>query len=252
MHAHCDEDEHELTESQLRSLHSKFDANGDGKVSLQELLEFSRETSKAMSSKDIHKLIEETDTSKDGKLSLDEHMSDILNHNDAGSPEEQKELDQMKQLETAKFKAADKNGDGSLDLDELPGLFYPETHDPVLQVHAEDTLRRKDQDNDGLLTKHEFWDVEPGHEGPAELSEDEHEDFAKLDVNGDGKLDAGELKHWEFGRFHTEKAIKNFFAAADKNGDGHLSADEVAGAKEEIMTSDVQYHLHEWREHHEL
>merc|ERR1719188_1584808 len=98
----------------------------------------------SIASRDIGAILEEIDTSKDGKLTLDEHLNDIHNQADGGDEEEMKELEERKKVEAAKFAAADNNGDQVLDIEEIPALFYPETHDGVLAVSVAETMRQKD------------------------------------------------------------------------------------------------------------
>jgi len=243
--------EESLSAEQLRRLHQLFDENGDGKVSMNEVMDFAHKIGKTIASKDIGSILEEIDTSKDGHLSLEEHITDIQNQADGGDEEEMKELQRRYEVETAKFKAADANGDGLLDKSELPSLFYPETHDAVLGVTVGETLSQKDANSDGVLTPHEFWEASSEGE-EAELSEEEQADFAKLDTNHDGVLNHEELMAWESGKFHTHEALMKLFEIADKDSDMHVTADELAEAKEHIAESDVQYHLIEWAEHHEL
>merc|ERR1712151_973811 len=162
------------------------------------------------------------------------------------------ELENRKKVETAKFAAADANGDEFLDKEELSGLFYPETHDAVLSVTVLETMRQKDVGNDGKLTPKEFWEAEDSDGDDGELSDEENMDFAKLDTNNDGTLDLHELRAWDSGKFHTEEAMKKLFEIADKDHDMHVTADELADAREQIASSDAQYHLIEWAEHHEL
>merc|ERR1711972_498168 len=131
-------------------------------------------------------------------------------------------------------------------------MGYPETHDGVLHVTVTDAMRKKDVDKDGMLTKQEFWDVDTGTDEPYVLSEEDHADFAKLDKNGDGKLDVEEMKAWESGSFHTEEAMKKLFELADQNSDMLVSIEEFDHARELIAGSDAQYHLMEWQEHSEL
>jgi len=251
---YADEDieEDALSADQLRRMHTKFDLNGDGKVSLSEVMSFSESVGKAIAGKDIGAILEEIDTSKDGRLSLEEHLNDIHNQADGGDEEEMKELANRKQVETAKFHAADSNGDNVLDHGEVASLFYPEIHEGVLSVTVQETMRQKDLNKDGKLTPREFWETDEADGDVMDLSEEEKADFAKLDTNGDGTLDVNELKGWESGRFHTEDAMKKLFELADKDSDMHLTADELASAREQIAASDAQYHLIEWAEHHEL
>merc|ERR1719506_717494 len=95
-----------------------------------------------------------------------------------------------KEFETAKFKAADKNGDGQLDAEELPALFYRETSDPVLEISAKATLQEKDKDGDGKLSAKEFAmpEEESGEDEEEIMSSPkmlpQAEEFGKLDKDG--------------------------------------------------------------------
>jgi len=237
-----------LTADQLRALHGKFDTNSDGKVSLQEMIAFSESVAKKTASKDTGAVLEEIDTSKDGFLSLEEHLNDLKNQADGDMNNDRKAL------ETTKFNAADLNGDGKLEKDELPALFYPETNEVVLSITVGQTLRQKDKNDDQKLSAIEFW-VGDGYESnivDIKFSDEEKSDFARLDSNGDGFIDAQELQAWESGRFHTEDAMKKLVDVADKNGDMHITGEELVAARDKLAGSDAQYHLIEWAEVHEL
>lgn len=232
-------------------LHAKFDQNGDGKVSLSEVLDFARHMSKAIAGKDVSAILEEIDTDKDGKLSLQEHLNDLHQQADGGDEAEMKELESRKVVETAKFKAADVDKDQILSAHEVASLFYPETNPAVLEVVVQDTMKMKDKDGDGVLSAKEFWEF--GEEdGEEQLSEEEMQDFQKLDKDGNGVLNMEELRAWESGLFHTEAAMIKLIQIADKDGDMQATAEELENAREELANSDAQYHLIEWAEHHEL
>ncbi|CAE7768498.1 RCN3 [Symbiodinium sp. CCMP2592] len=246
-----DIEEEAMTKEQLRALHAKFDQNGDGKVSLSEVLEFAKHMSKAIAGKDVSAILDEIDTDKDGKLSLQEHLNDLHSQADGGDEEELKELERRKAIETEKFLAADEDKDQALNAKEVASLFYPETNPAVLDVVVRDTMKMKDADGDGVLTPKEFWEF--GEEDlEDQLSEEEVSDFKKLDKDGNGVLNLEELKAWESGVFHTEAAMVRLLQIADKDGDMMATADELENAREELASSDAQYHLIEWAEHHEL
>lgn len=246
-----------LTPEQMRGLHSKFDADKDGKVTLMEVIQHARQMQLVIAKKDVITIMEGMDTNKDSKLSLEELLKD-LDSADTADEEERKEMKISKEFETAKFKAADKNGDGQLDAEELPALFYPETSDPVLEISAKATLREKDKDGDGKLSAKEFaMPEEEGGEDEEEIMSSpkmlpQAEEFGKLDKDGDGHLSLSELKVWEAGAFHTEEALNNMIDIADKDGDKQVTAEELENARHDIAGSDAQYHLLEWAEHHEL
>ncbi|CAE7632717.1 RCN3 [Symbiodinium sp. KB8] len=229
-----DIEEEAMTKEQLRALHAKFDQNGDGKVSLSEVLEFAKHMSKAIAGKDVSAILDEIDTDKDGKLSLQEHLNDLHSQADGGDEEELKELERRKAIETEKFLAADEDKDQALNAKEVASLFYPETNPAVLDVVVRDTMKMKDADGDGVLTPKEFWEF--GEEDlEDQLSEEEVSDFKKLDKDGNGVLNLEELKAWESGVFHTEAAMVRLLQIADKDGDMMATADELENAREDCF-----------------
>jgi len=147
-----------------------------------------------------------------------------------------------------KFKIADADFDGVLSKAEIPALFYPETHEGVLQIAAQHTLDQKDTDKDGLLSFKEFWGVE----GEAlDASDEAMADFKKLDKDASGKLDLEELKPWESGRFHTMVSLQKFVETHDRDNDLHLTSEEIAAAHSMKPGSDAHYYLREMAEHHD-
>jgi Ca2+-binding EF-hand superfamily protein len=240
-----------LTSETMRSLHSKIDADKDGRISMPEILDFSAMMRRTIAKKDIHTVIDEMDGDKDGKLSLPELLKDMEQWGEEGE-EDKAQAAKRKELETAKFRAADANGDGLLDSDELPALFYPETHDGVLTMTAQASLKGKDTDGNGELTPKEFWEGDTVDGEDLAISDEEQADFAKLDLDSSGTLNLEELKAWESGGFHTEEALKKLFELADQDNDMMVTAEELDKARELIAGSDAQYHLMEWAEHAEL
>merc|ERR1719359_2557471 len=106
---------------------------------MAEIIGYSQSMRKVIAKKDIHTVIDEMDGDKDGKLNLAELLKDMEQWGEEGE-EDKAQGAKRKVLETAKFKAADQNNDGVLDTEELPALFYPETHDGVLEMTASATL----------------------------------------------------------------------------------------------------------------
>lgn len=247
-----------LSAEQLHGIHQKIDANGDGRASMGEVLTFSDSVRRQIAVTDIKTVLNEIDLDKDGKLSLEEFLEDTGDDDDdQQEPEEVERKETHRKVESAKFAAADTDKDGLLDAEELPSVFFPETHDGVLSLVAKHALQERDQDGDGLLTLQEFWDGDSLEEEEELVIESEQEAFRKLDADSSGKLDVYELKAWESGRFHIEEAMKSLFELADQDGDKHVTAEELVAAREQIAESTSSYedahaHLAEWARHYEL
>lgn len=245
-----DLDQDTLSEEQMHGLHRRMDADGDGKTSVKEILAFAADMRKRIAASDVGAVMEEMDRNKDGVLNFDELMKDI-DEWDEEDADDRHASESRKALEKEKFVAADLNGDGHLALEELPGLFYPETNARVMELVTKATMLDKDSNGDGQLTPEEFW----GTDGAAEdlaVTEEEAIDFRRLDADGSGRLDLQELGVWESGDFHTEEAMQKLFQLADQDNDMHVTAHELGVARETITGSDAQYHLLEWAEHFEL
>lgn len=239
------------TPEQMRKLHSKMDTNLDGKVAMAEAIDFSKTIRNAIVRRDVSTILDELDTDRDGRLDLNELLKDLViwEHE---AEEGDKEPQVRKELEIAKFKVADANGDGFLTDEELAPMFYPETHEGVLEIAAAHTHKRKDVDGNGQLSPMEFWEGDGVDGSDVAISKEEEVDFAKLDKDGSGSLSIEELKMWEGGTFHLADAMHKFFNIADKDNDLHVTADEFANSREALTGSDMQYHFIEWTEHHEL
>jgi len=247
-----------LSAEQMHGIHKKMDANGDGKVSMAEVLAFSDSTRRQIAEREVETVLEEMDLDKDGKLSVQELVKDLGSWGGEDVKEDEHEAAMMKEVETAKFGAADTNKDGLLDIHELPAMFYPETHEGVLDFTTRQTLREKDGDGDGVLSLKEFWrggvpaDDALDQEGEELLiTDDEKEEFQKLDTDHSGKLDVEELKAFESGRSQTEEAMRALFELADKDKDMHVTADELGAAREQIAGSEAHYPFVEWADHYD-
>merc|ERR1719486_1725825 len=180
----------EMDSEQIRVLHKRFDANNDGKVSLNEILDFSKQARKdinAKRSKDEFSLMDEN---KDGKISVDEMTAFSFG---APMPDD---------VEMPAPSGAEAE-------DEALGVLYPEHHDEVLHVQTHHELKDRDKDGDGMLTYDEFWETDSedskmleqdgripvdADSPETDLIKQQKEEFKMLDVDGSGKIDIEEYK----------------------------------------------------------
>jgi len=224
--------EETLTAANLEALFRKFDANKDGKATMQEIMGFAHEKNKQAAEMNSLGIMDGVDTDADNQLSLDEYLNHLTKHATTW-----RELQKEVATETAKFRAADENGDEVLTSSEIAALFFPEVSAKVLAISVQANMQMKDKDGDGKLTPAEFWGAF-NEDGTADvmLIADMAEDFKKLDKDGDGLLNAGELGAWESGTFHTELAMLKLMEIADKDGDMAATLQELETVRELIRT----------------
>jgi Ca2+-binding EF-hand superfamily protein len=230
-----------ISSETLRSMHAKMDGNSDGQVSMTEALEFALQMRFSLANKDMAMVLDELDESKDGKLTEDEFVHGI--HKQDAKKADAAEI----ALEREKFKLADENGNGHLEVDELAGVFYPETNEKILALVVQDEMKKREKDGDGVLSVKEFWE-HSGEEGE-EITPEQQLDFDNYDVDKSGTLSFDEMKEWESGRLLMNLAMEELFKAADKDGDKHMTVDEFGKVGEEIVGLDAHYHIQEWANH---
>mmetsp|Transcript_56127 Transcript_56127/g.99939 ORF Transcript_56127/g.99939 Transcript_56127/m.99939 type:complete len:296 (-) Transcript_56127:22-909(-) len=243
-----DEDEVQpLGPETLHSLFQKFDKNRDSKVTLQEILAFSQSLATAIAEKDAQPILEGMDVNADGKLSLEELLRDVEGQSSRPGEADawdEKEMEKQMGYETAKFKAADQNGDMLLDSQEVAALFYPESSPAVLEIASKADKEMKDKDGDGYVSLKEWYEMDD-----MTPDDEQDEEFKDLDKDGNGLLDTAELERWWSGVFHTESHMMELLKISDKDGDNAVTLKELENAAEEIMHTDSHYRLVEWAEH---
>merc|ERR1712232_1277243 len=155
----------ELSDTQLREAHADFDRNGDQKLSHQEVLSFVEKHHRdmVMKSAEIENEFKEEDASKNGDVSLEEHLNATvgqLEESELRIEPIRKSHEQLRADETEMFRAADANGDGVLNKAELAALSAPETNDGMLKAVVKRAFRKSDRDKNGRLSLDEFAEAE--------------------------------------------------------------------------------------------
>ncbi|EAN32034.1 EF-hand domain pair family protein [Theileria parva strain Muguga] len=169
----------------MLQLFDKIDLNSDGVLSKSELDSFSSKLSKVISDRQLANEMETIDKDKDGNVSLDELLAAF-----SSEVGEEDALNNKEPL-VRRFKVADKNKDGFLDLAELGDLINPSRSPELLKLEVDDVLEAHDSDHDGRISYEEYKKYR-NEDGEDEVQSSN--DFKQFDKNGDGYLTRNELE----------------------------------------------------------
>jgi len=239
-----DIEEPDLNPEQMQVLHTKIDADADGKISTAEFIAFWKAREIAIDLKHLDPVFSSVDQDGDGKASMEEvlaKLGGIESKFAELTPETDEQKVEETELKKAKFKASDLDGDGYLNKMELFELGRSGREKTSLQaLDVAHYVKRKDQNHDGQLDAEEFYKI-------THLTKDEQEkDFKKLDVDGNGKLSADEIGHWHTGVFTFSKIVAELFQIADNDADSYISLDELRSSLPKLHGSDAASHMHSW------
>ncbi|KAL5106260.1 Calmodulin [Taenia crassiceps] len=142
--------------------------------------------------------------------------------------------DQVSEIRRS-FHYFDKNGDGSISLEELTAAFgtIGRAHDRTLIGNL---FKEADENGDGVIDYKEFVALmavsfQGQNQAGSNLSSRNdmyQEAFSKFDVNNDGVIDSNDLKELmkNIGKQLNDKEILEMILEADRNGDGVVDYDE--------------------------
>jgi len=245
-----------LNKHAMEAMHKKMDIDGDGKVSVKEVIEFHEMTvhDMAVNGTRHHEEVVH-DTNKDGKVSLEEIMkfmnfmesqdgSDTSRLSDDAKKVREEKKKRGEQNAKEKFEAADTNKDGQLDKNELLYFDFPQRRPDVLKALVKARVKRKDQDGDSKLDSKEYFADEDmkGYGNEEEIKKA----FSKMDVDGDGKLSEEELYQHEIFVPKCAKIFEALLADADTDKDSLLSLDEFHKHMPLIAEHEAADYIKDW------
>jgi len=249
---------HSLETDALRALHSHFDIDKDGHVSLVEFGEYAEKMKKDVLMQELPILLAMNDKDKDDKLSFEEFLGAIkeMEPDDEEAPNAEDKSVHLRE----RFAMADENGDSFLEGAEVVAGVFPDTNEKVLVLQSREQFRQLDKDGDSKLSSMELYSL-PHFEIAAGDDHEPHtveyivhsgKEFKFLDKDEDGFLSPTEFVDSTIGRFDEVTRHNELFAMADSNADGYLTADELADAKEAITQGEMSAEFFTWKVHHEL
>mmetsp|Transcript_25911 Transcript_25911/g.55467 ORF Transcript_25911/g.55467 Transcript_25911/m.55467 type:complete len:150 (+) Transcript_25911:137-586(+) len=139
--------------------------------------------------------------------------------------------DQYTDIQIAEFKQAfslfDKDGDGTIDSEELGTVLRSLGNQPT-EEEVEDMIREADKDGNGIIDFAEFIEMMPLQERDDNAEEEMMDAFRVFDADGSGSITAEELRQIfvNLGEHLTDEEISDMIEEADTDGDGEINYEE--------------------------
>lgn len=145
--------------------------------------------------------------------------------------------------ELAKFNAADKDGNEKLDFKEYEAFYNPGKDKEQTKAAIDAAVKSVDKNGDGSLSLEEFLgDFKVAdYKGTEDFVDQEKEIFKDMDIDGNGELNGDELVLWiqqDNGEIAMDETI-HLIETADSDEDGKLTHEEVMHAMEDFIESDA-------------
>ncbi|KAF7266303.1 hypothetical protein GWI33_020331 [Rhynchophorus ferrugineus] len=241
----------EEAKRRLSILLTKMDISKDGYIDRKELKAWIIRSFKTLSEEEANEKLEDADEDNDGKVSWAEYIADTYGTESAEDNTLKFHEENIHLISDDKemWKAADKNKDGVLDSQEWIAFSNPEEHPDMIPIILQQTLRNRDNDNDGSINFQEF----VGDRGSDLDKEALHAEKVKFDEeydkDKDGKLTGNEILSWMIPSDDeiADEEVIHLFAHSDDDHDDLLSFQEILDHHETFVGSeatDYGDHLH--------
>ncbi|XP_076440197.1 reticulocalbin-2-like [Babylonia areolata] len=238
----------------LEKMVQEHDLNKDGIITKEEMTKWVTSSFQKLDREEAMEKFDEEDDDKDGKVTWKEYLGKVYSFSSddvqnmritleksGDKTEEGREASSsLKMLDDDDrfFKAADLNGDGSLDRDEYVAFFFPPNYDHMSEVEMDRYMRDTDTDGDGKISMAEFM---PEQSTDKESDISLRENFAEFDKDKDGFLSPEEAREWVMPKTDelVEDEVNHLISIADEDKDGQLSMGEILDKTKQFVGSSI-------------
>jgi len=212
-----------------------WDADGDGKITIQELREaVDRDSQKFLTAEDVNAIFAIGDLDLDGHIDFSEFSTLMIPSVSDVVAKFRHAHRSVKDVKNA-FKTYDRNGDGKIDRAELAKALTHYRLD-FSEEEVEVIFREGDKDNDGEIDYEEFMALMcPDASVIVSKFRDTYKSlgdvkaaFKKFDKNRDGALSRSEIARMMFstGHSYTDIEVDAIMNLGDTDGDGEIDLEE--------------------------
>lgn len=199
-----------------RRYFEKFDINGDGVISAQELQKVSRKLGYRFTQEQLDEIMRANDLDRNGCLTFDEFLTAMPCNFENISSDEHKMADIRR-----KFQEFDQDGNGLVSLDEAHDILRKEL--AFTPVQTEELVKRYDKNGDGHLSYEEF--VRFYGKVTSKAAQIKAM-FHEFDKDGSGSISVEEARHMLKKLDIPDDEVRTLVALHDKNNDGELQYEE--------------------------
>uniref|UniRef100_A0A336K9U9 Reticulocalbin-3 n=1 Tax=Culicoides sonorensis TaxID=179676 RepID=A0A336K9U9_CULSO len=224
----------EESKKRLSILVTKMDLNKDKFIDRHELKAWILRSFKSLGAEEAQDRFEDCDENGDHKVTWAEYIKDTYGMESEEEGLEKNEVeddsqDKMMNDDRELFKAADKDGDGVLILDEFIIFNNPEEYPEMLPIVLRQTLADKDVNGDDKIDFQEFVGESARDKDKEYLITEKDKFDNDFDKNKDGFLTGNEILSWMLpssDEIATEE-VDHLFVGSDDDHDERLSYDEI-------------------------
>lgn len=206
------------------------DANKDGYLARQELVDFALDTREAERQKFTAEEMLRWDRNGDGKVELPE-LHGLLD-----KKEQSEEVSAALAVVNEKFQSVDFDSDGALNQDELHIFLHPELHTDSLQLEAQQQMIQLDLNGDHVV---DVGELAQGFLGEAQEEHFSSHELELHDHDKDGVLDVHELEELVEGHRFVEHMMSELISLLDTDNDDRISLEEFDVSHPLVLASEA-------------